>query len=334
MPGVNGFPAGRRLHLPRVRYRMATRPLFVHCCHCRWCQRETGAAFALNALIESDRVDVLAGEPESCDTPSNSGQGQKIARCPSCHVALWSHYAGAGTAFSFVRVGTLDEPDRLPPDIHIFTSSKQPWVVLPPDAPAVPEYYDRDRYWPAESLERRRVLLRNLEPLPHGRDGRPSRIAPSIPVWRTSLHSSENLPLARLMQRSKQRIMEIAYVARELFADPLTNAVPLAGPNLDDTQVHGDGRCRCAALQRGVQRRGRRWTAARSHRAGQGFVVAVGCGICGVRGRRRLASAPRGRRAFRRQLVDPALERPRGPVQGLAGRHQARLRRFAARPIA
>lgn len=137
-----------------VRYRMQTRPLFVHCCHCRWCQRETGAAFALNAMIESDRVVLLGGEPEVVDTPSASGKGQRIARCPGCRIALWSNYAGAGPAVRFVRVGTLDQPDHLPPDIHIFTASKQTWVVLPEGTPAVPEYYKRERYWPAESLVR------------------------------------------------------------------------------------------------------------------------------------------------------------------------------------
>ncbi len=142
-----------------VRYRMTSRPLFVHCCHCRWCQRETGSAFALNAMIEADRVISLQGAPEIVLTPSNSGKGQKIARCRVCRVALWSNYAGSGDAIRFVRVGTLDEPDRLPPDIHIFTASKQPWVVLPPDMPAVRGYYDRDRFWPAESLARRRALL-------------------------------------------------------------------------------------------------------------------------------------------------------------------------------
>ena len=142
-----------------VRYRMASKPLFVHCCHCRWCQRETGTAFALNALIEADRVLVLQGEVELVDTPSNSGKGQKIARCPKCRIALWSHYAGAGAVLSFVRVGTLDHPDALPPEIHIFTSSKQPWVVLPPGTPAVPEYYEREKYWPRESLERRKLYM-------------------------------------------------------------------------------------------------------------------------------------------------------------------------------
>jgi len=141
-----------------VRYRMTSSPMFVHCCHCRWCQRETGTAFALNALIESDRVQLLQGEVEIIDTPSNSGKGQKIARCPRCHIALWSHYAGAGEALSFIRVGTLDDPDRFPPDIHIFTDSKQPWVVLPPGIAAMPEFYKASEHWPQESLERRAAL--------------------------------------------------------------------------------------------------------------------------------------------------------------------------------
>ena len=141
-----------------LRYRLSSKPLFVHCCHCRWCQRETGSAFAINAMIEADRVGLLSGEPEVIPTPSNSGKGQKIARCPRCRVALWSNYSGAGDLVRFVRVGTLDDPGLLPPDIHIFTSSKLPWVILPRDKPVMPEYYNLKEYWPAESIERRRIL--------------------------------------------------------------------------------------------------------------------------------------------------------------------------------
>jgi hypothetical protein len=143
-----------------IRYRMTSGPMFVHCCHCRWCQRETGTAFALNALIEADRVILLNGTPDVVNTPSNSGKGQKIARCPTCRIALWSNYAGAGAAVRFVRVGTLDQPDRLPPDIHIFTASKQPWVVLPPNSVAVEEFYSFKEQWPADSLARWRALRR------------------------------------------------------------------------------------------------------------------------------------------------------------------------------
>src|SRR5262249_20669854 len=142
-----------------VRYRMTTRPLFVHCCHCRWCQRETGASFALNALIEADRVQMLQGEVEVINTPSNSGKGQKISRCPKCRIAVWSNYAGAGDAIRFLRVGTFDDPDHLPPDIHIYPASKHPGVSLPPDMPAVAKYYRASEKWPKESLERRAVIM-------------------------------------------------------------------------------------------------------------------------------------------------------------------------------
>ncbi len=163
MPLLSHFPLEGGCDCRHVRYRMMTAPLFVHCCHCRWCQRETGSAFVLNAMIEADRVQLLGAEPEIVDTPSASGMGQKIARCPQCRIAVWSHYAGAGPVIKFVRVGTLDEPDHLPPDIHIFTESKQPWVVIPQDMPSAPKYYDRETYWPAESLSRRLAILPQIE---------------------------------------------------------------------------------------------------------------------------------------------------------------------------
>jgi hypothetical protein len=159
MPAPEAYPIEGGCTCRAVRYRLDSKPLFVHCCHCRWCQRETGSAFALNAMIEADRVALLQGELEVVLTPSNSGRGQKIARCARCRVAVWSNYAGAGDAVRFVRVGTLDDPDRLPPDIHIFTSSRQSWFTLPPSTPAVAEYYDRKQHWPQESLDRRAVLL-------------------------------------------------------------------------------------------------------------------------------------------------------------------------------
>jgi hypothetical protein len=146
-----------------VRYQLESAPLIVHCCHCRWCQRESGASFALNAMIESDRLTPLAALPEIVPTPSESGLGQQIARCARCRVAVWSHYAGAGPLISFVRVGTLDQPDLLPPDVHIFTASKQLWVVLPADARAFEEYYERENVWSAASLQRRRARLPLIE---------------------------------------------------------------------------------------------------------------------------------------------------------------------------
>lgn len=151
----------------QVRYRVTRAPLVVHCCHCRWCQRETGSSFALNALVESEAVSLLSGDPERVLTPSSSGKGQTIVRCPQCHIALWSHYAGAGDKLSFVRVGTLDNPDALPPDVHIFTASRQPWVILPPGKPAFEVYYKRSELLSDDALERWSRLMSDAGH-PHG----------------------------------------------------------------------------------------------------------------------------------------------------------------------
>ena len=146
-----------------VRYRMKSRPLIVHCCHCTWCQRQNGSAFAVNALIETDRVDLLQGDVAEVMVPSPSGKSQRIARCPKCQVAVWSNYlilfGGIGDAVRFIRVGTLDDPGSMPPDVHIYASAKQPWVTLSPDDLVVEENYVTKEVWRRESLERRAVLM-------------------------------------------------------------------------------------------------------------------------------------------------------------------------------
>jgi hypothetical protein len=141
-----------------VRYRLRSVPMIVHCCHCRDCQRQTGGAFALNALIEADRVALLSGEPVPVSMPTDSGRPHDIYRCPVCQVAVWSDY-GRRPGLRFVRVATLDDPDRLPPDVHIYTRSKLPWLKLPEGVPAFDVYYDSAKVWSAQSLERRRALL-------------------------------------------------------------------------------------------------------------------------------------------------------------------------------
>lgn len=141
-----------------VRYRLATAPMFVHCCHCRDCQRQTGSAFVINALIETERIALLAGEPAATPLPTDSGRPHDVHRCRGCHTALWSDY-GHRPALRFVRVGTLDAPGAVSPDVHIFTRSKLPWVTLPEEVPAFAVYYDMERLWPAASLARRRAIL-------------------------------------------------------------------------------------------------------------------------------------------------------------------------------
>ena len=135
-----------------VRYRLASDPLFVHCCHCRNCQRQTGSAFVINLLIEADRVELLSGDPRAVEAPRDDGSKQRIFRCPSCEVAVYSDYGRPEVLF--VRGGALDEPSSVTPDVHIFTRSKLDWVTLPDSVPAFEVYYDRKALWPAASLER------------------------------------------------------------------------------------------------------------------------------------------------------------------------------------
>jgi len=143
-----------------TRYALAGDPMIVHCCHCTSCQTETGSAFVINAVIEADRLTVTKGAPDLVMTPSESGRGQEIARCPECHVALWSHYATAGRKAAFVRVGTLDAPDACPPDVHIFTRSKLAWVRLPPGQPAFEIFYtDPGAVWRPEARARWAALM-------------------------------------------------------------------------------------------------------------------------------------------------------------------------------
>jgi hypothetical protein len=140
-----------------VRYRLASEPLFTHCCHCLNCQRQTGSAFVINLLIETDRVELLEGDPEPVDVPRDDGSSQRVFRCPTCQVAVFSEYGHPG--FRFVRGGTLDDPAGVSPDVHIFTRSKLAWVTLPESVPAFDVYYDSKELWPAESLERRNAVM-------------------------------------------------------------------------------------------------------------------------------------------------------------------------------
>jgi len=144
-----------------LRYVLNAGPFAVHCCHCTTCQIESGSAFALNGLIETDNLRITAGSPVIVETPSESGKGQNVARCPHCHVAVWSHYMGMGEKAAFVRIGTLDEPKTFPPQVHIFVRSKQAWVNLPGDASEFEVFYSRadmDRLFGADGAARYRAL--------------------------------------------------------------------------------------------------------------------------------------------------------------------------------
>jgi hypothetical protein len=150
------IPAEGGCSCGEIRYRLTTEPLFVHCCHCLNCQRQTGSAFVINLLIEADRVQLLAGDPQPVDVPRDDGSRQRIFRCPTCQVAVFSQYTRPDVRF--VRAGTLDDPSWVRPDVHIFTRSKLDWVELPESVPAFEVYYDMQALWPEASLERAEAL--------------------------------------------------------------------------------------------------------------------------------------------------------------------------------
>lgn len=182
------FPLDGGCACGSVRYRLEARPLVVHCCHCTFCQRETGTAFAINAVIESGLVTTLSSEPPSVpasytqaakpagpplahhddsifdlqiiNTPSESGKGQQIARCPKCCVAVWSYYGGAGSLARFIRVGTLDEAWKIQPDVHIYTRSKRSFFTLDDSVLQYSAFYPRkEDVWREDSVVRWRKLV-------------------------------------------------------------------------------------------------------------------------------------------------------------------------------
>jgi hypothetical protein len=143
-----------------VRYRVTRPPMIVHCCHCRDCQKQTGGAFAINAVIERSAIELIEGseEPVRTTVTTDSGRHHDIYRCAACHTALWSDYGRRGVMV-FLRVATLDQGQAIAPDVHIFTRSKLPWVLLPPEARRFDEYYDMQKEWSKDSLARRVAIL-------------------------------------------------------------------------------------------------------------------------------------------------------------------------------
>jgi hypothetical protein len=136
-----------------VIYQMSSKPMFVHCCHCSECQKQTGSAYALNAIIETDRVEFDGSVVENT-LPTPSGHGQVITRCAKCGTAVFSSYLLRLGKLRYIRVGTLDDPSKCPPDVQIFTSSKQPWVSLNLGIPIFDNFYKIEEVWPDASLAR------------------------------------------------------------------------------------------------------------------------------------------------------------------------------------
>ena len=139
-----------------IRYRLTAPPLIVHCCHCRDCQHLTGSAFAVNLWIEREHVEAEHAQLAATRVTAGSGKPHDIFRCPRCGTAIYSKYHAAPGDTVLLRAGTLDRPEEIVPDVHIFTRSKMPWVVLPAGAPSFDAFYKLAEFWPEASRERLR----------------------------------------------------------------------------------------------------------------------------------------------------------------------------------
>jgi hypothetical protein len=121
-----------------TRFRMEAAPIITHCCHCRYCQAGSGSAFNVNSMIETDHLTLTQGETRS----SEGLRGWTGVQCAACGSGLWSHHPHLGRAIAFVGSGTLDEGERLTPEVHYFIRSKHPWITLPQDVPAFEQLGD------------------------------------------------------------------------------------------------------------------------------------------------------------------------------------------------
>ena len=142
-----------------VRYRLKDEPMYVNNCHCRLCQIQTGTGSAVNAFIETDRLDHLSGNLSEHEFVTGSGGVQIVVRCATCGTPVWSHYPRLGRKTAGIRVGTLDDPSAVRPDAAIFVVSKPGWAPLPEGIPQFEEYYNPAELLPAERFARMKALL-------------------------------------------------------------------------------------------------------------------------------------------------------------------------------
>jgi hypothetical protein len=151
----------------KLRYVLLATPLFVHCCHCRRCQRESGTAFVTHAVIERANVKLLKGETVAGRVPTDSRRRHEIVHCATCLTALWGQHGRQPSVLLYLKVGTLDDPALAPTCAHIFTRSKLPWVSLGDSTdrsvPSFDGYYSASKLWPEASLERYHRAKAGLE---------------------------------------------------------------------------------------------------------------------------------------------------------------------------
>lgn len=115
-----------------LRYEVRAEPLSVYVCHCTECQRQSGSAFAMSAVVPRPALVYLSGRPKRCSRKADSGNTIDGDFCPDCGVRL-AHYPSANDKVAILKPGTLDDTRWLVPVGHIWTRSAQAWVTIPDD---------------------------------------------------------------------------------------------------------------------------------------------------------------------------------------------------------
>jgi hypothetical protein len=116
-----------------VRYRVHGEPTVGLVCHCRFCQRRLGSAFAVIAYFDERAVEITRGELASCEHRSDeTARWLRMEFCPSCGTTI-THTAEVRPGWRGVAGGTFDDPGWFRIERHIWTRSARPWVVIPAD---------------------------------------------------------------------------------------------------------------------------------------------------------------------------------------------------------
>jgi len=123
----------------RVRYAALTEPRHVTICHCKFCQRATGAAYMVEPIFGKDDVTLLAGAPKTFDLVSEgSGKVVHVHFCADCGTKLWLSFERFPDSIG-VYAGTFDDPcwfDVEPATArHIFVGASRSDTVIPAGLP-------------------------------------------------------------------------------------------------------------------------------------------------------------------------------------------------------
>ena len=142
----------------QVKYQIIDKPLFTQACHCKDCKVLTGSSYVVNSSILENTL-IVEGEVSSTELKAGSGASYKTYFCTKCGNYVYADYDSAVGRLT-VRTKTLDNSEKFPPQVHIFTKDKDPWLNLSEDVICFKEMYDQKKTWPEDSLNRYNEYLK------------------------------------------------------------------------------------------------------------------------------------------------------------------------------